>query len=189
MKTSYEHFEERGRRMFRVIYDGMTMETALEKDELSQELLRVFHTRIVSIIKDTGEIPSMKTFLSEPRTAILQGIISEAKRVNKGGSRVPMDSPIHIAFLASQEKVESLLRSFSEKGSEAAIGYVNRLLKESSGQVADFRKQAQEAIRKYQESEKARKKSNLRMSEAIGKFQTNRHMLLERQSVLETEVS
>jgi len=66
---------------------------------------------------------------------------------------------------------------------------VNRLLKESSDKTAAFRSRAEEALRKQRESEEARKKSNLRLAEAIGKFQSNRHMLLEQQTILETEKS
>lgn len=83
MEPQYEHLEERGRRIFRAAYDDMTMEGALEKNELSQELLQFFHTKIISIIKETGEIPRMEILFSGPRTALLQGITLEAKRINK----------------------------------------------------------------------------------------------------------
>lgn len=94
-----------------------------------------------------------------------------------------------MAVITSREKIESLLQSFIVKGSDAAIGYVNRLLKESSNETTTFKKRAEEALEKQRVSEEARKKSNLRLSEAIGKFQTNRHMLLEQQAVLEEEKS
>ncbi len=50
-----------------------------------------------------------------------------------------------------------------------------------------FKAQAEEALRKYNSSEQTRKKTNKRLSEAIGKFQENRHILLEKQELLESE--
>lgn len=189
MNPSYEHLKDRGRRIFRATYDDMTMEATLETQELSQVLLHLFHTRLLSIIQETGEIPKMETIFSEPKTALLQGITLEAKKANKWESHVSRKSPIYTAVITSREKIELLLQSFIAKGSDAAIGYVNRLLKESSNQTEVFKKQAEEALRKQGESEEARRKTNLRLAEAVGKFQTNRHMLLKQQAVLEAEKS
>lgn len=37
MESRYKYLEERGKHIFRVTYDEMTMEAALERDELSQD--------------------------------------------------------------------------------------------------------------------------------------------------------
>ena len=119
-ERKYQYLEYHGRCIFNAVYDQEKKEEETKTQELVKELLTIFHTGILSIVKENGEIPDIETLVTGVRTPLFQGVFSEAtllsenqKQFNKSSQG---DFSIRIAVNATREKIESILTAFATKG-------------------------------------------------------------------------
>lgn len=122
------------------------------------------------------------------RKAIFQGIFLEAIELSREKKGVIQDpSEVRNVVNISRKKIISLIGTFNVKKFDEKPFHMHVFPRKFSAEVAVSKKQVEEVTSQYKESQEARRKSEFRLIEALGKFREDRHNLLRKQSLLETE--